>query len=194
MLKMSNFLPLGVVCLSLLASSLVSNKFLLAQDFQRANQLVNIGSLANDNYQFCSQPDAKDWRDGAGVCVNFSKNGNQVNGYYGYPHSDQFICIRGIVDGNAYGNPSGDHITGEGLGILWDNLQLKNTPESAEFKWDSEGRLTLSKGNILHRVNADEDGAKWMFYRKASLNLKGFYQYNRPRMTPVSQLCQWSIK
>jgi len=185
MLKMSNFLPLAGVCVALLANSL-SDKFLFAQDFRLANQSVNIASLANSNYQFCSQPDPKDWRDGAGVCFNFSKTGNRVNGYYGYPHSDQFICIRGIVDG--------DYIAGEGLGIVWDNLQLKNTPESAEFKWDSEGHLTLSQGNILNTANADEDGAKWILYRKASLNLEGFYQYNRPRMTPVSQLCQWNFK
>jgi hypothetical protein len=183
MLKMSNFLPLAGVCVALLASSL-SEKFLFAQTFQMATKSINIDRLANGNYQFCSQPDPKDWRDGAGVCFNFSKTGNKVNGYYGYPHSDQFVCIRGIVDG--------DYITGEGLGIVWDNFQLKNTPESAEFKWDSEGHLTLSQGKILNTINADEDGAKWILYHKASLNLEGFYQYNRPRMTPVSQLCQWS--
>ncbi|MBE9006128.1 hypothetical protein IQ259_13970 [Fortiea sp. LEGE XX443] len=192
MLKMSNFLPLAGICATLLAGSLVSNKSLLAQNFRLANQPVNIASLANGNYQLCSQPDPKDWRDGAGVCFNFSKNGNRVNGYYGYPHSDQFICVRGIVDGDAYSNPRVERITGEGLAIVWDNLQLKNTPEPAEFKWDSEGHLTLSQGNILNTINADEDGAKWILYRKASLNLQGFYQYNRPRMTPVSQLCQWS--
>jgi hypothetical protein len=186
MLKLSNFLPLGIVCVTLLAGSLFSGKFLFAQGLLLATIPTNIASLAKGNYQFCSQPDPQDWRDGAGVCFNFSKNENRVNGYYGYPHSDEFICIRGIVDGN--------HISGEGLAIAWDNLQMKSTPESAEFQWDSEGRLTLSRGNILNTVNADEDGAKWIFYGKASLNLEGFYQYNHPRMTPVSQLCQWSSK
>jgi hypothetical protein len=190
MLKISNLFPLAGICATLLAGSLIPAKYLLVQNFRLAIQALNIASLINGNYQFCSQPDPKDWRDGAGVCFNFNKNGNLVNGYYGYPHSDQFICIRGIVDADA----CGDCITGEGLGIAWDDLPLKNTPEAAEFKWDSEGHLTLSKGNILNTVNADEDNAKWILYRKASLNLEGFYQYNRPRMTPVSQLCQWNFK
>jgi hypothetical protein len=186
MLNKSNLLALAGICATLLLGSLFSGKYFVAQDLQLATASVNIASLANGNYQLCSQPDPKDWRDGAGVCFNFSKTGNRVNGYYGYPHSDQFICIRGLVDGAR--------ITGEGLGIVWDNLQLNNTPKSAEFKWDSEGRLTLSQGHILNlnTINADDDHAQWIFYRKASLNLQGFYQYNRPRMTPVSQLCQWS--
>lgn len=186
MLKISNLVPLARICATLLAGLLISGKYLLAKDLRLAIAPQNIASLVNGNYQLCSQPDPQDWRDGAGVCFNFHKIGNRVNGYYGYPHSDEFICIRGIVDG--------DYITGEGLGIVWDNFQPKNTPESAEFKWDSEGRLTLSKGNILNTINADEDGVKWILYRKASLNLEGFYQYNRPRMTPVSQLCQWNSK
>jgi hypothetical protein len=194
MLNISNLIPLAGICATLLAGSLISGKYLLAQNFRLATQPLNIASLVNGNYQFCSQPDPKDWRDGAGVCFNFNKTGNRVNGYYGYPHSDQFICIRGIVDGDAYGNPRGDRITGEGLGIVWDNLQQRNTPESAEFKWDWQGRLTLSQGNILNTINADKDSAKWIFYRKASLNLQGFYQYNRPRMTPVSQICHWTSK
>ncbi|BAY14532.1 hypothetical protein NIES21_02890 [Anabaenopsis circularis NIES-21] len=185
MLKMSNFLPMAVVCLTLLASSLISGKFIFAQNLSLANQPVNIANLVNGRYQFCSQPDPQDWRNGAGVCFNFTKNRNQVNGYYGYPHSDQFICIRGIAEGNQ--------INGEGLSIVWD-IPPKKTPDAAEFNWDSEKHLTLSQTNILNTVNVDEDSANRILYRKASLNLEGFYQYNRPRMTPVSQLCQWSLK
>ncbi|WP_228058938.1 hypothetical protein [Nostoc sp. LEGE 06077] len=182
---MRHFFQIGVVCLTLFVGSLVSGKFIFAQDFLLTNKPINIASLVNGNYQFCSQTDPQDWRDGAGVCFNFTKNGHQVNGYYGYPHSEQFICIRGIVEGNR--------ITGEGLGIVWD-IQPENTQNSAEFKWDSEERLTLSQANILNTVNVDEDNANWIWYRKASLNLEGFYQYNRPRMTPVFKLCQWSYK
>ncbi|OCQ97111.1 hypothetical protein BCD64_16145 [Nostoc sp. MBR 210] len=185
MLIMSNFLPMGIVCLTLFTGSLISGKVLLAKDLRLINQAVNIASLVNGQYQFCSQPDPQDWRDGAGVCFNFSKTGNQVNGYYGYPHSDQFVCVRGIADKNR--------ITGEGLSIVWD-IPQKNTVDSAEFKWDAEENLTLSQANILNTANVDEDSATWILYRKASLNLEGFYQYNRPRMTPVSQLCQWSCQ
>jgi hypothetical protein len=70
-----------------------------------------IGNLENGNYQFCSQPKPNDWRDGAGVCLNFGKVGDRIDGYYGYPHSDVFICIRGSSLDNT--------ITGKALGVFW---------------------------------------------------------------------------
>ncbi|ABA23343.1 conserved hypothetical protein [Trichormus variabilis ATCC 29413] len=142
---------------------------------------VNIANLADGSYQFCSQPDPQDWRDGAGVCANFHKTAHHFNGYYGYPHSDNFICIRGNIKGNL--------IVGEALSILWADEQQNNISTSA-FKWDSEERLTLSQGNLISTAN-HADAVQWIIYRQALLNLEGFYQYNRPRMTPVSQLCHW---
>ncbi|MFH7027824.1 MAG: hypothetical protein ACHBN1_21105 [Heteroscytonema crispum UTEX LB 1556] len=38
------------------------------------NQRYAIATLTDGKYQFCSQGDPKDWRDGAGVCFNQSKN------------------------------------------------------------------------------------------------------------------------
>lgn len=144
-------------------------------------QKVNIASLANGNYQFCSQPDPQDWRDGVGVCANFQKIGNRFDGYYGYPHSDSFICIRGEIKNSL--------IAGKALSILWTDEQNNNLPTSA-FKWDSEERLTLSQGKLINAAK-HEDDVQWIVYNQALLNLEGFYQYNRPRMTPVSQLCEW---
>jgi hypothetical protein len=77
----------------------------------------------------------------------------------------------------------------EALSILWADGQQNNISTSA-FKWDSEERLTLSQGNLIITAN-HEDAVQWIIYRQALLNLEGFYQYNRPRMTPISQLCQW---
>ncbi len=187
----SNLLGLGVVFATLLASSLISYSQVKGkQILSSITQLwftarpVNIASLANSNYQFCSQTDPKDWRDGAGVCFNFNKMGNRVNGYYGYPHSDHFICIRGVVDGSC--------ITGEALATSWAVNQWENRLKSL-FKWDLEGRLTLSQGHMI-TTDDDKDGVKWILYRNASLNVEGFYQYNRPRMTSPSQLCDWNAK
>jgi hypothetical protein len=70
-----------------------------------------IATLADGNYQFCSQPAPHDWQDGAGVCFVFQKFDRQVEGYYGYPHLDNFICVRGRVEDNR--------ITGEALEISW---------------------------------------------------------------------------
>ncbi|WP_341528109.1 hypothetical protein WKK05_01795 [Nostoc sp. UHCC 0302] len=189
----SNFLLLSLVFTALLTDSLISysqvkdkqSLSLPLQNLWVTAQTVNIASLANGNYQLCSQPDPQDWRDGAGVCLNFSKVENRVDGYYGYPHSDHFICIRGIVNGN--------HIIGEALAISWGVNLLKNTPESA-FTWDSEGRLTVSQGRVVSTTNDSEDAAKWILYRNASLDIQGFYQYSFPRMSPTSQLCDWELK
>jgi hypothetical protein len=189
----SNLLQLSVLFTALLTASLISysqvkdklSPSLPLQNLWLVGQAIKVASLANGNYQLCSQPAPKDWRDGAGVCFNFSKIENRVDGYYGYPHSDHFICIRGIVNGN--------HIIGEALAISWGVNLLKNTPESA-FKWDSEGRLIVSQGRVISTTNDSEDGAKWILYRKASLDLQGFYQYSFPRMSATSQLCDWELK
>ncbi|MBD2361731.1 hypothetical protein H6G36_11150 [Anabaena minutissima FACHB-250] len=146
---------------------------------------VNIANLADGNYQFCSQPDPQDWRVGAGVCTNFKKTVHKFEGYYGYPHSDNFICIRGNMKGNL--------ITGEALAILWSGSQQNNLPKSA-FKWDVEGRLILSQGNLMSNANHHEDAVQRIIYHQALLDLEGFYQYNHPRMTPPSQLCDWNLK
>ncbi|MBD2344163.1 hypothetical protein [Anabaena subtropica] len=190
MLSRSNLAQTLVIFAALLTSGLVFDQQI--EEPQRLFDLnsyslisekkINIANLANGNYQFCSQPDPKDWQDGAGVCANFHKTGNRFDGYYGYPHSDNFICIRGNLKGNL--------IAGEALSILWANQQQNNIPTSA-FKWDLEERLTLSQGNLINAANHHQDAVQWIIYRQALLNLEGFYQYNRPRMTPVAQLCQW---
>lgn len=202
MLFKSIVTKLGIVFTTVLVGTLINNDpvqdkaipFFQIQNFLVAEQLapipVNIkdrtqsaiATLTNGNYQYCSQPDPHDWRDGAGVCFNFAKIGDRVNGYYGYPHSDNFICVKGQVNGNL--------ITGEALTISWADNQWRNIPKSA-FKWDSEGRLTLSQGNIIRTLNDAEGRTTWILFRNASLNISGFYQYNTPRMKPPSELCEW---
>lgn len=144
-----------------------------------------VARLANGKYQFCSKPKPNDWRDGAGVCFNFSKVGNKVDGYYGYPHSDGFICVRGTVTGNS--------ITGEALEISWEGNQRDEIPKSA-FYWDTEKRLILSQGKIVRTVNNSMNSTDWILFKRAALNVDGFYQYSTPRMTPVSRLCNWQMK
>lgn len=186
MLSISNLSQICAVFAGLLASWLIAegNPSFHNHDFLVAVETSNFATLADGKYQFCSQPDPKDWRDGAGVCLIFSKAGKYFDGYYGYPHSDSFVCLRGNVDGNL--------IKGQALAILWNDKPSKDALESA-FKWDLEGRLTLSEGKIIRTVNDGEVAAQWILYRNALLNIARFYQYNRPRMTPPSQLCEWSL-
>jgi hypothetical protein len=137
-----------------------------------------IAKLENGNYQFCSQLKPIDWRDGAGICLNFAKVGDQVDGYYGYPHSDVFICIRGTSLENT--------INGKALGIF------ASIPQN-QLDWDVEHRLRLGPGKIIRSISDRDDRTNWILFQDASLNLQGFYQYVKPQMTPASKLCDWSI-
>ncbi|NWF60875.1 MAG: hypothetical protein HXY43_16855 [Fischerella sp.] len=150
---------------------------------KKAKTQTAIATLADGKYQFCSQPDPKDWRDGAGVCLNFTKVDSRIDGYYGYPHSDSFVCLRGEVNGNL--------ITGEALTISSTENELSEIPKS-EWKWDSEGRLKLGQGSIIRSLNDEWGRTDWIVFSNAALNIDGLYQYGRPRMTPPSQLCEWN--
>jgi hypothetical protein len=138
-------------------------------------------TLANGDYQFCSQPQPNDWRDGAGVCLNFAKVGDRIDGYYGYPHSDVFICIRG--------NSLEDTITGKALGIFWSGRQPSEIPQN-QLEWDTEHRLRLGPGKLIRTIHDQE---YWLLFQSALLDVKGLYQNPTPKMTSVSELCDWSV-
>lgn len=63
-------------------------------------------------------------------CVSTkAKIGDRIDGYYGYPHSEHFICIRGKVDSNL--------ITGEALEISWainPSNKILPTPTYSNYK------------------------------------------------------------
>ncbi|HEY9642025.1 MAG TPA: hypothetical protein V6C57_16175 [Coleofasciculaceae cyanobacterium] len=143
-----------------------------------------LATLADGSYQFCSQPEPSDWHVGAGVCFNFAKQSDRIDGYYGYPHSDNFICIRGTVNGNL--------ISGEALAISWVGNQWEHIPESA-FTWDLEQHLTLNQVTIVRNVNEAGEKTDWILFHRALLNLDGFYQYSTPRMRAAAELCHWNI-
>jgi len=148
----------------------------------RVNAQNAIATLANGNYQFCSQPQPQDWRNGAGVCFNFVKTGDRVDGYYGYPHTDELICVRGRVKGSL--------VTGEALAMSWGGSQWISIPNT-EFNWDQEGRLSLQDGKVM-RTAMDRGGkTEWILFNGAKLNTEGFYQYQQPLMTSPTQLCEW---
>ncbi|GAB1542797.1 hypothetical protein NUACC21_54710 [Scytonema sp. NUACC21] len=184
MVAKNHLLRLSVVLSTLVIGTLIdfTTPSAFASTNKNAQGQIAIATLANGKYQFCSQPDPKDWQDGAGVCFNFSKLGDRVDGYYGYPHSDRFVCIRGEINENA--------IAGKALELLWAVDSEPNISKS-KLDWDSEGRLTLSQGNIIRSADGIDGTIHWVLFSNASLNVNGFYRYSAPRMTPPSQLCQW---
>jgi hypothetical protein len=218
MLIHPNFLKLGLIVLTLGISGFVDRNVMNVTALQRFNPSLptataqssssrsplpqlpfkpihllaqsqsGVAALSDGTYQFCSQPDPADWRDGAGVCFNFNKVGDYVEGYYGYPHSDDFICVRGSVDGSL--------ITGEALAVVWAGSSWEHTPDTA-FTWDAEGHLTLDQGDFLQTTSdetpGDESGqTNWVLFHSSLLNVDGFYQYSLPRMVAPSILCDWS--
>jgi hypothetical protein len=144
---------------------------------------LTVSALANGNYQFYSQPDPRDWRDGVGVCFNFTKKDRAIDGYYGYPHSDNFVCVRGQVTGNF--------IVGKALTLSWPGQTWLTIP-SAEFVWDTEGHLKLNQGAIRRQSSKDDSQKSWIVFKMAKLNIHNFYRYDAPRMKPASELCNWN--
>ncbi len=158
----------------------ISTGVLIHSDDAQAQNAI--ATLADGNYQFCSQPQPRDWRAGAGVCFNFAKSGDRVDGYYAYPHTDDLICVRGKTKGSF--------ITGQALAVSWGGRQWISIPTS-EFKWDEEGHLSLKNGRVI-RTAVDRGGrSEWILFNHAALDITGFHQYDKPLLTPPSQLCKW---
>jgi hypothetical protein len=148
---------------------------------QNANT-QSIATLANGSYQFCTEPPPSDWRSGAGVCFNFIKIGDRVSGYYGYPYTDDFICVRGQVKSNL--------VTGEALMMSWLGREWTSIPKTA-FKWDEEGHLMIKDGKII-RTKIEKSGrTDWILFGSARLDTKGFYRSTKSLLTSPSQLCDW---
>ena len=141
---------------------------------------VNIATLTNGRYQFCSQPDPEDGRDGAGVCFNFTKTDDRVDGYYGYPHSDRFICMKGAVNNNQ--------VVGEAFSLLWGGETVSEVAQ-VPFKWDREGHLTLSQPEAIKIADRRDRAFSAIHYQTATLDLDNFYHYGKPKMKSPLDLC-----
>jgi hypothetical protein len=142
----------------------------------------SIATLVNGSYQFCTEPPPSDWRSGAGVCFNFVKISDRVSGYYGYPYTDDFICVRGKIKRNL--------VTGEALMMSWLGREWISIPKT-EFKWDEEGHLLLKDGKIT-RTTIDKSGRiDWILFSSAKLDTQGFYRSTKSLLTSPSQLCDW---
>ena len=110
-----------------------------------------------------------------------------MDGYYGYPHSDSFICLKGSVSKDELGS---EQVTGQGMALTWGRHTWPPLPPEP-FTWDEEGRLLLAQGEIVHTEGSGDDQTTWIVFQDANLNVQGFYPYEEPRMTSPSRLCDW---
>ncbi len=152
---------------------------------QASTMETQLASLMDGAYQLCTEPAPQDWRDGAGTCLNIAKQGTTVDGYYGYPHSSSYVCLRGaVVD---------DLFHGQGLISSWPGYSWSDIPQE-EFTWDyPEGRLFLSQAEWVHSDGVGEEQVHWIIFRTAKLNIQAMYLYDSPRMTSPLQLCNWPL-
>ncbi|NJR48365.1 MAG: hypothetical protein HC780_01230 [Leptolyngbyaceae cyanobacterium CSU_1_3] len=138
--------------------------------------------MSNGNHQICSQPPPRDWQQGAGVCLVFRKQNNRIEGYYGYPHSDAFVCLRGVINGTQ--------IVGQGYLVSWEGSRWDTFPNKPFF-WDGEKQLQLAQGK---RIRSHPPSQDWILFQKATLNFQSFYLYQKPQMTSPKQLCDWRFE
>lgn len=145
-------------------------------------QPSTLAKLGNGDYQLCSQVDPQDGRDGAGVCLNIAKRGDRVDGYYGYPHSGNFVCIRGQIDQHR--------VVGRGLVISWPSHPWPPIQPS-QYQWRLDQHLTLKNGYLVRSVREAMGRVDWIEFDEVILDITGFYQYEAVKMRPPSQLCEW---
>lgn len=157
---------------------------LMRQSQQQMQEEGAIATLPNGHYQLCSKPDPMDWRDGAGVCFNFMKTGQNVEGYYGYPNSDEFVCVRGTAKTHL--------IQGEGLALSWPGAVWYKISDS-ESTWDVEGHLKIVGGETIRSEGKGDERIDWLRFHKVILDASNFYRYRSPKMTSPSDLCDWKI-
>ena len=145
-----------------------------------------LADLPDGHHQLCSEPDPKDWRDGAGVCLDFSKQDQYIQGYFGYPHSSDFVCLQGELDSPGI-------VRGEGHLLIWGEATTDEIP-SDRFAWDSTGHLNLNDVGLLRQVGEENFPIYRVLFREAELNTDRFYRYPTPRMKSHLDLCDWPVE
>lgn len=144
-----------------------------------------LAELSDGNHQICTQPPPKSWRQGEGVCLVFRKQNRHIEGYYGYPHSDGFICLRGQLNDDR-------RMTGQAYLIAWEGNPGRTPPNKAFF-WDEEQQLQLAQGRVIQNQPDRQSESQWILFEKATLNFRSFYLYPKPQMTSPQQLCDWKF-
>jgi hypothetical protein len=145
-----------------------------------AEPRFNLAQLEDAAYQFCSEPEPQDWRQGAGVCFWFKKSGNEVVGIYGYPHTGRYVdCISGSLERQS--------MVGEAVAIASSAEDWPQLPRRG-LTWDDEGHLRLGSGKIVHREKHPATTLDLVHFRSAVLNLRGFYRYSSAKVKQMPTL------
>jgi len=171
---------LGIASMLLSAQVAVGSTSTLQKNNEPISQPVerSLATLADGDYQLCTEPEPQDWHDGNGACLNIVKQGTFIEGYYGYPHSERFVCLQGQI--------TEDRFHGDGFVISWTGHPWTTVPQTAMI-WDTEGRLSLAEASVTR-----QDGdVRWISFQQADLDMRALYLYTSPRMNSPDQVCDW---
>lgn len=142
-----------------------------------------IQNLQNGNYKFCSNPPPTNQAssasmENAGYCFMFRKKGNRLVGNYYDARSfgEVSVCVTGTLSNNI--------LTGEAVELVGD-IGRQSSPPSSEgtqlVKWDKQGYLRVAGAKVIRRT---QTGSRTVHYRRALLNLNGFYRYKPGERQP----------
>ncbi len=139
---------------------------------------LNLNDLPDGDYRLCGPHSSAELSGDQDPCYVFNKSGPQVDGYFGYPNSDSFICVRG--------NVSPLTVTGEALGLSWAGSIWTALPQT-RFNWDPEGHLWLNQAILAHST----DMGQWILFQDATLHLSGFQHQTSSTARSPLDLCDW---
>ena len=134
--------------------------------------MAALQALPDGNHQFCSEPEPQDFRLGAGQCYWFNKQDNEVIGYYGRPHSSDYIdCVKGQIQTES--------IVGNALEIAWDGNPYPVKGYSDFFPGD---HLILESGQLEHQIQDQSGQVQVVTFARALLSLQNFYRYSQAKV------------
>lgn len=142
----------------------------------------DIATLPDGQHQLCSEPEPSDFLQGSGFCYWFRKQGNQFTGYYGRPHSSDFIdCVKGTIQD--------EKIVGNALTMNWDGAPWPIMEKGKAYTWED---LTLESGKIEYQKQHKAGLVQVIKFDQAVLSLNNFYRYSAAKvaqMKPPPRSC-----
>jgi len=147
----------------------------------------SLDTFKDGNHRICSQKPVlfvSGKMEERGVCLWFRKRGTHVIGLFALPATDSGICIAGKITQNIINGVAIDEVSSEvGQGLPLDNTETAQTPL---MYWDDTHFLEIGDSfliDVAYDKKVQQYGGQ-IFYRKAVLNLNGFYKYTAGESLP----------
>ena len=138
---------------------------------EQVKTLKQLSQMPDGQHQLCSEPEPTGFLQGAGICFWFKKVGPQFIGYYGLPHSGEFIdCVSGTINE--------EKLVGEAIAVSWGNTPFPSPEQLEKVTWKT---LTLGSGTVEYQSSNRFGDISLIRFDKAELTLRDFYRYSPER-------------